>query len=312
MPRRVGAGALPLLVLGMGGLGDGIYQRPLVRAQAQQREVYLTTPWPELYADLAGVHPVRPFSMDLRTQKKHVARVPLRTWARVPNPHERRCLSYQLREPGRTILAEMESRMGAARGPVPPAPLVFDLPDLGGCPVPVPSGKRLAVLRPSTLRAEWTNAARAPRPEYLFQAGQLLLEAGYHVVAVADIEPPQEWLEGKMPPASAYYVHGELTPPQVLALVQRAAVTVGGVGWLLPASVAAGTPMVCIAGGQGGHNAPEKVVDPRMGATRLRWIMPPRYCRCTRREHACSKEVPDFPSAFTAALAAATAAPAAA
>lgn len=305
MPRDLRA--LPLLVLGMGGLGDGIYQRPLLRAQASSRQVYVTTPWPELYADL-GVHPVRPWSMELRTQQKHIARIPAGTWHRPPQPHERRTLTYQLRNPATTVLGELEGRMQA--GPSNPhlGPLQFDLPDLGPCPVEVPPGRRLAVLRPSTIRREWPNTARAPLPAYLEEAACQLRAAGYYVVAVADIAEPDEWLEGSMPAADSYYVHGELTPPQVVALVQHASVVVGGVGWIVPAALHAHVPLVCIGGGHGGYNAPERLVDARMDSSRVRWVLPDRYCRCTSKQHRCDKTISFFPSRFAAALQEATAA----
>ena len=63
--------ALPVHYLGMHGLGDNIYQRAHVRqAVANGSEIYLTTPWPQLYADLPGVRCVRPNS-HLRTQAKN-------------------------------------------------------------------------------------------------------------------------------------------------------------------------------------------------------------------------------------------------
>ncbi|HEX6941043.1 MAG TPA: hypothetical protein VF158_16620, partial [Longimicrobiales bacterium] len=160
----------------------------------------------------------------------------------------------------------------------------------------------LAVIRPVTTRREWRNNARAPRPEYVAEAARMLRAEGYHVVAVADIEPPHEWLEGEMPEADLYRVKGELDTPQLLALVQNAAVVVGGVGWIVPAAIAARTPAVILGGGMGGHNAPELLIDPRMDASRIRWLIPDRYCRCRDRAHACPKTITDFDARFRAAL----------
>src|SRR5262245_9263081 len=42
----------PLLVRGMWGLGDNCYARPFVRAAAEKYDVWLETPWPELYEDI--------------------------------------------------------------------------------------------------------------------------------------------------------------------------------------------------------------------------------------------------------------------
>lgn len=51
--------SVPVLVQGMHGLGDGIYQRAFLR---NLPGAYVETPWPELYADL-DVKPVRPSSL---------------------------------------------------------------------------------------------------------------------------------------------------------------------------------------------------------------------------------------------------------
>jgi hypothetical protein len=40
------------LIRGMKALGDCIYQRPYVRRLREQDEIYLETPWPQLYTDL--------------------------------------------------------------------------------------------------------------------------------------------------------------------------------------------------------------------------------------------------------------------
>ena len=46
-----------MIVRGMKGLGDNIYQRAFVKRLPGP--VYLETPWPELYEDLPGVKFVR-------------------------------------------------------------------------------------------------------------------------------------------------------------------------------------------------------------------------------------------------------------
>jgi ADP-heptose:LPS heptosyltransferase len=290
MPRNWSR--FPLLILGMGGLGDGVYQRPFVRAQAEARPVYITTPWPELYSDLPDVHPVEPWSMNLRTQLKNIARHP--SWATVPRTYTRANFTYSLRDPG-TIVEELERHV-----PLDGHEFIFDLPDFG--PSPVTSSKPIAVIRPVTIRKEWPNFARAPRPEYVAEAARMLMDDGYHVVAVADIDPPSEYLVGEMPPAHDYFVQGELTPREVLALMQHSAVVVGGVGFIVPVAIAQRVPLVVIAGGQGRHNAPKRVTDPRMDTSRARFILPDIYCECAGRHHQCPKAISGFDGKFRAAL----------
>lgn len=295
MPRHVSG--LPLYIKAMAGLGDSVYQRPFIRAQAEVRPVYVQTPWPEMFADLETVHPVRPPHMPLRTQAKNIER-PHR-WCTVPARHERKYFTYALRRDG-SILDELEKYVGLEG-----RPLRFDLPEFG--PSPVQVDRPVAVIRPVTTRAEWANTARAPRPEYVEQAALVLKHAGYYVVAIADIDPPLEWLEGRMPYADAHFVRGELLPAQLMALIQRAGVVVGGSGFIVPSAIAARTPLVVIGGGQGGHNAPERVTDPRMDLSRTRFVLPDRYCRCIKKSGlCCDKTIRDFPQRFRAALLAAT------
>lgn len=289
MPRR--ASGCPLFIRAMLGLGDGVYQRPFIRAQAELRPVYVTTAFPELYADLPDVHPVAPHRV-LRTQAKNAARHT--GWATVPREHDKAFFTYSLRRPG-SILSELEKLVGLAG-----RPFRFDLPDMG--PSPVTAQKPVAVIRPVTVRKEWANHARGPLPEYIEQAALVLHHAGYHVVAVADIDPPDETLVGQMPQADEYFVRGELTARELLALIQKAAVVVGGSGFIVPVSIAARTPLVVISGGQGGHNAPERLTDLRMDLSHTRFVLPERFCMCTRRDHACRKTIRHFPQAFRSAL----------
>ena len=61
-------------------------------------------------------------------------------------------------------------------------------------------------------------------------------------------------------------------------------------------------PVVLIAGGQGAWNAPELIYPPEIDTSRIRWIMPDRYCRCAPADHDCDKEISDFAPRFRRAL----------
>ncbi len=279
----------PLHIVTMHGLGDNLYHRPFVRAAAARRCVYLETPWPEVYADLP-VRFVRPAQTKLRTQAKNVARQRESRWTEAEG--ETLVFRYASQELARGSIADAMELVVPLGG----APFVFDLPDFG--PSPVRVDKPLAVLRPATVRSEWPNPARNPRPEYLFEAAEYLRGAGYHVVSVADLEPDREWLIGEPPPADTTLHAGELDVSALLALVQCADLCVGGVGWLAPACLAARTPLVVVGGGEGGFNAPEKITDPRMDLSRVRWLLPDLYCRCKERSHECEKGISDFRTRF--------------
>lgn len=283
-----------LLIQGMRGLGDNLFQRPFVRAACERRaNVYLETPWPELYADL----PVRPVATatPLRTQALNEARQPAALWSTPPAAVELRRFSYghgALRRG--SIVQALERTVPLGR-----TPFAFDLPPLGPSPAIETGGKPLALVRPVTVRREWRNPARNPRPEYLAEiAGSLM--ATHHVVCVAHLAAGEEWLDGPLPPHHQALIAGELDVRQLLALVRAAAVAVGGVGWLVPAAIAAGTPAFIILGGQGGHNGPAKITDPRMNLTRLGYATPDRFCGCDQMGHRCDKRISNLPAQWAA------------
>lgn len=280
---------MTLIVEGMKGLGDNIYQRIVVQAAAQREAVYLKTPWPELYEDL----PIRFLPMDtpLRTQRKNLSRQPASRWSASPPSARTVRIGYGTRELADVSLVRaMESAL-----PLHGQPFVMDLPTYAR--QQIGDGRPLAIVRPVTVRTEWRNEARNPRPEYVAEIAAALMASCY-VVSVADLQDGEEWLLEPAPPAHARMHRGELSVRQLLGLVQAAAVVVGGVGWIVPAAIAARVPAYVVLGGHGGHNAPEKLSDPRMDLSRIGWAVPDRFCRCADMRHRCDKTITNLTERF--------------
>lgn len=280
-----GAQPRPLLVRGMWGLGDNIFQRPFVRAAAAQYEVWLETPWPELYADL-DIRFVRR-ERKLRTQQKNMARQGADRWSR-PLPMREMTVSYASHLAATSVIRGMEHRWSNFRVGFDPA--LFDLPDMG--PAPVQFDRPIAVVRPVTVRSEWRNEARNPRPEYVAAIAAELM-ATHTVVAIADLAPGHEWVVGEPPPAHRYFVHGELSVCELLALVRDADIVIGGGGWIVPAALALKVNTFIVLGGHGAHNAPEKITDPRLDLSRIGFAYPEHFCQCTNMLHDCDKVIAD-------------------
>ena len=270
----------------MWGLGDNIFSRPFVRAAAAHYELWLETPWPELYADL-DIKFVRG-SRRLRTQQKNIARQKVDLWWPSPFPRIREIKINYFDIGVRSIIHALECRWAALKVAFDPA--LFGLPDMG--PAPVVSDRPIAVVRPVTVRTEWRNEARNPRPEYVNAIAAELM-ATHTVVAVADLARGEEWLEGELSPAHHHLVHGELDVRELLALVRDADIVIGGVGWIVPAGLALKTKTFVVLGGHGGHNAPTKITDPRLDLSRLGFAIPEKFCRCTNMLHACDKRIAD-------------------
>lgn len=262
----------------MKGLGDNIYQRAFIRQLGGL--VYLETPWPELYQDMPHVRCVRPVT-ELRTQAKNMVRHA--RWARVPPAQGTLTIRYS----GAGIYNGMRTCFRVQPG-------LLDLPGFGLPPV----AGRYVLVRPVTVREEWRADTRNPMPEYIALAAAEMRRRGYQVVSVADLQPGQEWALDPLPEADVLYHAGELPVEQLLALLQGASAVIGGIGWIVPASIAAGVPAWIVCGGQGGYNAPELITDRAMDTTRITFAVPDNFCRCTERQHTCDKRIANYDQRF--------------
>lgn len=284
---------MTVIINGPHGLGDNISQRPFVRAFAEREDVYLRTPWPQLYRDLSGVKCL-PAKSRLRTQAKNEARG--YTWHEPPAGAKEVSVHYGSRTMLRGSLHDEIERLLPLHG----RPYVNDLPDFG--PSPVATDRPIAVVRPVTVRSEWSAVARNCRPEYIGEAAGRLRAAGYHVVTVADVEGNAERLLGAAPPADTAFLRGELMVEQLMALIAHAAIVVTPFGFMVHAAIAYRRPMIVVAGGRGQHCAPWKETDPRQDLTRVRFMIPDVYCMCDKPDHDCPKTISEFEHRFARTL----------
>lgn len=266
-----------MIIHAMRGLGDSIYSRAFIKQLPGQ--LYVDTPWPELLKDLPNVHFIRP-QTNLRTQAKNIARHD--TWTMPPTRQPTR----QIRYGAEGIIPGMIASFGVMPG-------TFDLPPLP----PSPESGPYVVVRPATVRSEWRADTRNPDPEYIWDAAYAAYKRGYKIVSVADLEEGKEWLVGTPPPADFTYHKGELPVEQLLALVKGAAAVIGGIGWLVPAALAAKVPAWIICGGQGGFNSPKQICPD--GST-ITFAVPDNFCRCKLKQHNCDKRISNYDAKLTA------------
>jgi hypothetical protein len=277
-----------VVVHGMWGIGDNIYQRPLIRQLARERPIFLDTPWPELYEDIPDVSFILR-QRALRTQMKNVARQPASRWTPTPTGLPMLTNGYNF-GPFDTIPSAMAK---ALRSQIPPR---LDLP-----PIKTPwpkTDKPIAVVRPVTLRKEWFAESRNPLPEYIYDLAWWLMDT-HHVIVVADIDNTNERLVGTLPPGHQTFVHGELDIDRLLGLLAAADVLVGGVGFLVPAAVATQARSLIVLGGYGGHNSPDRILY-HGWQHRIAFIKPDRFCGCTLHRHNCDKTISNLGAAFEA------------
>jgi hypothetical protein len=271
-----------IAIKGMLGLGDNIYQRAFVKSLVRSREVLLETPWPEIYQDLPNMQFLKPETR-LRTQRKSLERVPKAVWSKPYYGHARK-ISYS----DRGMMRGMREAFGVDSS-------AFDLPDFDS-----PIKGDYAVIRPATVRTEWMASSRNPKPEYIAECADILLQRGIKVISVADLQDKQEWALEPLPKATETYHKGEFSVTQLLGLIQHAKVVVGGVGWLTPASIAYRVPSWIIFGGYGAFNSPENLFDAgRMDLSNVGYALPNDFCRCRDSSHNCRKEISNHAAKFT-------------
>ena len=263
-----------IYIAGMMGLGDNIYQRSFIKQL--NGDIYLRTPWPEIYKDLCNVFPVKSETI-LRTQRKNENKTELQFYELANVQHEIRC-AYQ----HQNIFNGMAKCFGFNIKEM-------DLPDFGKSPV---EGEYF-VIRPVTVRREWQNESRNPLPEYIeYAAKQIRLNGGI-VVSVADLKDGEEWLEGAAPEADITYHKGELSVSQLMALCQNAKAIIGGIGWIVPAAMAMKKPAFVVCGGQGGYNAPH-MISSNLVPHKITFSIPDNHCMCKLKDHQCDKRISNY------------------
>jgi ADP-heptose:LPS heptosyltransferase len=279
---------LATLIRGMLGLGDSIYSRPfLAAANERGEEIWIYHAWPQLIADLPLIHPVNP-GTTLRTQKKNVEGN-RRMFVPVPRGARPTAWHY-VNRPKVSILAALEAGLPLGPG----QELRMNLPDFSSARTPrITFDRPYVLVRPCTVRREWRADSRNCRPEYVAGIADILRE-DYLIVVVADLLVGQEWAESPMPRGDVEFIGGELSFPELMALVQGAAALVGPVGWIVPAAMATQKPAFIVMGGQGAHNSPGRLLDPRVPTPNLHLAMPANFCACASPTHDCDRRIPDL------------------
>jgi hypothetical protein len=173
-------------------------------------------------------------------------------------------------------------------------PAVFDLPKFRSH---ITSDKPIAIIRPATVRKEWVATGRNPNPQYIADVAEWLRDTHY-VISVADLQDGEEFALEPLPYADKTLHKGELTTRELLALVRKADIVVGGVGWIVPACIAYNTRLFCILGGTGMYNAPDRITHPSMDLSHVYFAKPDTYCMCMGMQHNCDKRITNLRGMF--------------
>lgn len=290
---ETGPARTPLEVFGMAGIGDNLHQRAVVRELARTREVWLRTPWPQLYHDLNGIRLV-PHELRSRVSDKNSAAA-ARLYATDPIPPGAAPVSIGYGE-GRvqrlgSVVAVMASSVGVTPGKFD-LPVPEDWKRAARARVKVPKGRRLLVYRPLTERADMpATAARNPDP-VAYKAIFDQLRPRFYVVSVADLEPGQEW-QISLPIEPDLELHcGELALEGLIGLFAIASLVYTAPGMATVLAQAVQTCAITVFGGYETAASFSHGAGPRWLA-----VEPDRPCGCWNAAHACDKAI-DIPAAI--------------
>lgn len=295
LSEALGSTAPRLFVEGMHGLGDNLHQRALMRELIKDREVWLETPWPQVYHDIVGpqLHLVSKGS-SLRTQAKNAVAHAAK-FTQAPAIENRMRVHYppaSVREHG-SVLAGMAATVGLPVGDFRlPVPKAWHAKAEKWLELWKPT-RPLMLYRPLVERVEWSGCKnRNPDHETyanLFES----IAAEFFVVSIADLVPRVEWAVGRRAHADVECHAGELDFETLAALAMRASMVFCSPGFLAVLGQSVSTPVVNIVGGYedgtsfaaGARYAPYLAIEP---------VHP---CPCFSHTHACDKRV-DMASAY--------------
>ncbi|MFA5336554.1 MAG: hypothetical protein WC324_06515 [Candidatus Omnitrophota bacterium] len=275
------------------GFGDNLYQRAILKVLARRFDtVYLQTTCPDIYWDIPNVRFVEPGSVPLRTQRKYLASLPRSTFS--PRPPLLQSLGWRykwnlgmnvchvdwLRQQSGVTLDQFDFSFMVKAEWIRAAWAVLARLDM--------KGKRLCLVRPSTIRKEWYNASRNPKAAHM----QRIIDTyrdDYFYLSFADLEPGVEWLDGELKGIDAEFHRGELPLTTIFGLIKLSEMVLTGPTWTMVAAIAERVKCFTIFGGCA---RPERIIDASMGLDRFAYVAPEPFCDCRRGDHACNKEIP--------------------
>lgn len=287
---RKSLGIIDLVLNGMHGMGDCLHQRAVIRELNRKLiRVFLTTPWPEMYHDLAGQMLIlkEPQNATLRTQKKNLARADKSVFDTATQP-DKTAPRIDVRYPPDTVrlhrgvLAAMAAQCWAQGA------FDFSLPiaDTWRHGLDLPDDRPVLVYRPLVTRREWTGCeARNPNADAyraVFEAVRARLNA--FVVSVADIDGTAETLASRDIGADLTLHKGELHFTQLCALWRRADLVYTAPGFALIMAQAVSTPVITLFGGY------ERAYSFRDDLLTCK-IEPDNPCDCFTHNHGCGKRI---------------------
>lgn len=282
------------------GIGDSAYTLPFAKELAKSYQVYIKSPLPKIYKDVPNVKFLRFDEDTYRTQEKSLSDDDT-IYSPRPLKIEK---TFTPEYAGNELLTGSIVSTFSEQLNIPSdAKLEWKLPsfkkELGNFLDTIPKNKKIALIRPATIRSEWRVSTRNPNPNYIAWCCKILNEAGYYTISIADLDYEQEWLADNIDvPAKLKLYSGELGIYGTLELFKHADIVIAGSGFALPAAVSSDTNLFLILGGRLAYDGISKTLHPSMNLNKIGYAQPINPCICTLNEHNCNKNIPDLDIKF--------------
>ena len=280
-------------IVGQLGVGDGVYQLPALAGDSEIVYLETTTPW--LYHHLEHVRCVEhrearndAHSPAVRSALGRYEFHPapegvVATWARSITRDDLdarpdRAIAWA-RLAGRRVVHRPEPIL-----PIDPAWITPRVKQLI-------AGGPFGVLRPSTIREEWSCESRNPQSGALATAVEQARRCGLRRwIAAGAVLGDREHLSDPVPECVyERLLDGELTLEEVAALLVHAELIVTPVCYVLPLAQALGLGPRTVAL-FGGYIPPDRIVTRLLGDPPAS-VVPSPFCSCYVVNHACEKSL---------------------
>jgi hypothetical protein len=293
---------MPMLVKTMTGIGDAFAARPTLMAIARKygKEVFVETPWPEVFADIIGEHNFVKPQPNIECARRNIAETET-PWHCGGVAGEKIQLSYSLYPRCDSIPVQIAN---SARRFISAANVDWDdffvrESRLGE----TNEFKRIGVFRQATVRREYRNAARNPEEGVIpnIYAG-IKQNVGLTMIHINDCRHDETMLEAPLGDIQA--VRGEFGFAALLELVSRARLALTPVSWLAWAAACYRVPTLCVMGGFCGADTIfgqllEAVKTGSAQDSRFRLLNAQQPCNCFDKDHdACTKYIDSVDALF--------------
>ena len=274
-----------ILFEGYQGLGDQFFQRPFIlEALKRYDEVYLSTPFPDLFYKDTGVKCVYK-KTGLKTPCEHYEKVK-HLYCEYPQDIEIMTLDYARGlAKKRSILNSFRNQTG-----IYPTDYSFKVPNAwkerAERFMPI-TEKKICVVKLPTIREEWKNISRNPKMEYFNHLIERYKDE-YCFVSIAN-NHAKEYFDGEYPKGiEISYNSGELSIEEYIGFMSLADLNLCYNSNALQIGLALGIPTISLFGG---YVSSEMVTDSIMGLENYIGIEPSQFCYCYDRMHKCNKEI---------------------